>query len=73
MGDQLEVAPTRSIRFQGGREIWTLPFGGERKAHAPLVAAASVTRRFQAVVTGNHRNRTATRGCMVRLVGLLYS
>ena len=38
-----------------------------------LSSAASVTRRFQAVVTGNHRNRTATRGCMVRLVGLLYS
>jgi hypothetical protein len=43
----------------------------ERRAHAPLVARASVTHVFRVVVTENHLNRTATSGCVARLVVLL--
>jgi hypothetical protein len=44
-------------------------FIGERRAHAPLVAAAEVAHGFGVVVTVNHLNRTATSGCVARLVG----
>lgn len=40
----------------------------ERKAHAPLVAAASVTHGVKVVITESHLNRTATSGCVSRLV-----
>ena len=42
-----------------------LGFLPERRAHAPLVAAASVTHGVEVVVTVNHLNRTATSGCRV--------
>jgi hypothetical protein len=41
---------------------------GERRAHAPLVARAKVTHGFWVVVIRNHLNRTATSGCVARLV-----
>lgn len=41
-------------------------FFAERRAHAPLVAAAEVTYGFGVVVTINHLNRTATCGCVSR-------
>jgi hypothetical protein len=40
----------------------------ERRAHAPLVAGAEVTHGFEVVVAENHLNRTATSGCVARLV-----
>jgi hypothetical protein len=46
-------------------------FSAQRKAHAPLVARASVTHGFGIVVTENHLNKTATSGCVARLVLIL--
>ena len=37
------------------------------RVHAPLVAVAEASRRVAVVVTENHRKRTATSGCIVRL------
>lgn len=37
----------------------------ERKAHAPLPARAHVDHGEGVVITGNHRNRAAGRGCHV--------
>ena len=37
----------------------------ERKARAPLPAGASVDHGVRVVVTGNHRNKAAGRGCHV--------
>jgi hypothetical protein len=48
---------------------WNL-ISGERKAHPPLVEAAEDSHGFRVVVTENHLNRTATSGCVARLVGL---
>jgi hypothetical protein len=45
-----------------------LQFIRERRAHAPLVASAEVALGFGVVVTENHLNRTATSGCVARLV-----
>jgi hypothetical protein len=44
---------------------------GERKAHPPLGAGAEVSHGVEVVVTGNHVNRTAPSGWMVRLVRFL--
>ncbi len=44
-------------------------FISERRAHAPLVARAEDAHGFGVVVTENHLNRTATSGCVARLVG----
>ena len=48
-------------------------FEAERKAHAPLLAGARVAHGVEVVVTVNHRRRTASSGCMVRLVRLVVS
>jgi hypothetical protein len=40
----------------------------QRKAHAPLVAGAEVVHGVGVVVTVYHLNRTATSGCVARLV-----
>jgi hypothetical protein len=47
-------------------------FLAQRKAHVPLVAAARVTHRIKAVITGNHLNRTATSGYVARLVRAIF-
>jgi hypothetical protein len=47
-------------------------FFAQRRAHAPLVAGAEDTYGFGVVVTGYHLNRTATSGCVARLVRLSY-
>jgi hypothetical protein len=54
------------VRFLIGLNLFA-----ERRAHAPLVAAAEVTHGFGVVVTESHLNRTATSGCVARLVSLL--
>ncbi len=48
--------------------VFSQAFLGERKAHPPLGARAEVYHGVKVVVTGNHRNRTAPSGWMVRLV-----
>ena len=45
--------------------------GAQRRAQAPLPAGASDDHRVEVVVTGNHRNWTAGRGCLARLVSHL--
>ena len=45
----------------------------ERKAHPPLGAGSEVYHGVEVVVTGNHVNRTAPSGWMVRLVVPLFS
>ena len=42
----------------------------QRRAHAPLPAAASVDHRVWVVITEDHRKRAAGSGCMMRLVRL---
>ena len=43
-------------------------FCSERKAHPPLGAGAGVDHGVEVVITGNHVNRTAPSGWMMRLV-----
>ena len=45
-------------------------FFGERKAHPPLGAGSEVSHGVKVVTTGNHVNRAAPSGWMVRLVSL---
>ena len=45
--------------------------GPAHRAHPPLGATAEVYHGVWVVITGNHVNRTAPSGWMVRLVGLL--
>lgn len=45
-------------------------FISERKAHPPLGAGPEVSHGVEVVITGNHVNRTAPSGWMVRLVRL---
>ena len=47
-------------------------FFAERKAHAPLPAGACVDHGVGVVITENHRNWAAGRGCMTRLVGFVF-
>jgi hypothetical protein len=47
---------------------WFVLISVERKAHPPLGATAEVNHGFEVVDTGNHVNRTAPSGWMVRLV-----
>ena len=42
----------------------------ERRAHPPLGAGSEVSQGVEVVVTGEHVNRTAPSGWMVRLVEL---
>lgn len=46
-------------------------FQAERRAHAPLVAAAEVANGVEVVTKENHLNRTATSGCVALLVRFL--
>jgi hypothetical protein len=62
----IDNRPPRVIRW-----IFTF-YIAERRAHAPLVAGAEVTHGVGVVVTENHLNRTATSGCVARLVGQMY-
>jgi len=57
------------IEFNVGGKFGNL---SQRKAHPPLVARASVIHGVEGVVRKSHRNRTATRGWMVRLLLLFF-
>jgi hypothetical protein len=47
-------------------------FLSQRKAHPPLGAGAEVYHGVEVVIAGNHVNRTAPSGWMVRLVRLFF-
>jgi hypothetical protein len=74
---QKDSTPYRAIHEKGpwwnpnhlsGSSRVPLPSHVERRAHAPPVAIARVARRLKVVVTESRQNKTATGGCVTRLV-----
>jgi hypothetical protein len=58
------------VTWNTSRHRLAIHFLHERKAHPPLGARAEVSHGVKVVITGNHVNRTAPSGWMVRLVSL---
>lgn len=56
---------------QGVRVAWLGLLPRQRRAHPPLPAGAGIASRVRVEITGDHENRAAGRGWMMRLVGFL--